>query len=151
RTTAPASSAHPSPKVPRPPAFETAAGRRGSAATGASTIGSSIPSNSHTGVRVRSVMSASGPSATALNVHGGLHSVCVRSLCGSDELLVPTVEGREVARIPSLAQARGCQVPVGADLARHVTEVVPEVHERRASPEPVAVVNLVDHQPGLEH
>ena len=36
--------------VPRPPALETAAGRRASAAIGAETIGCSIPSNSHTGV-----------------------------------------------------------------------------------------------------
>src|SRR3954454_21785135 len=53
RTTSPASSDHGSPRLPRPPAFETAAGRRGSAAPGAWTTGSSIPSNSHTGVWLR--------------------------------------------------------------------------------------------------
>ena len=63
----------------------------------------------------------SGRPKTVLNIHVGLHSVGVRSLCGSDELLVPAVERREVARIPSLAQAGGCQVPVGPDLARHGT------------------------------
>jgi len=38
--------------VPSAPAFETAAGSRGSAAIGAETIGWSTPSNSHTGVWV---------------------------------------------------------------------------------------------------
>jgi hypothetical protein len=37
--------------MPRAPAFETAAASRGIAAMGAWTIGCSIPSNSHTGVR----------------------------------------------------------------------------------------------------
>jgi len=52
RTRSPASSAHHSPMVPTAPAFETAAGSRGSAAIGAETIGWSIPSNSHAGVWV---------------------------------------------------------------------------------------------------
>jgi len=50
--TRPATSAvHVSAIVPSPPAFETAAVSRGTSAIGASTIGWSIPSNSHTGVR----------------------------------------------------------------------------------------------------
>ena len=65
--------------------------------------------------------------------------------------LVPPVEGREVARVPGLAESRGAQVPVGADLARHGAQVVPEVDDRRAAPEPVAVVDAVDHEARLEH
>ena len=32
-----------------------------------------------------------------------------------------------------------------------VAQVVPEVDDRRTAPEPVAVVDAVDHEPGLEH
>src|SRR5215213_1343327 len=61
------------------------------------------------------------------------------------------MEGREVARVPRLAQPGGAEVPVRADLARDVAQVVPEVDGRGAAPEPVAVVDAVDHEPRLEH
>src|SRR3954453_5505203 len=50
--------------------------------------------------------------------------------------LVPAVEGREIARVPGLAQPWGAQVPVGADLAHDIAQVVPEVDEGGAPPEP---------------
>ena len=42
-------------------------------------------------------------------------------------ILVPAMKAREVARVPSLAEPRSPQIPVGADLARHGPQVVPEV------------------------
>src|SRR5215218_3890301 len=65
--------------------------------------------------------------------------------------LAPAMERRDVARVPGVAQPGGAEVPVGADLARDSPQVVPEVDDRGAAPEPVAVVDLVDHEPGLEH
>src|SRR5262245_37222634 len=65
--------------------------------------------------------------------------------------LVPSVEVREVAGVPGPAEPGGAQVPVGADLARDGAQVVPEVDDRGAPPEPVAVVDAVDDEPRLEH
>ena len=58
RITAPTSSDHVSVSMPSAPAFETAAASRGTATMGAMTIGCSIPSNSHTGVRTAFAPSA---------------------------------------------------------------------------------------------
>src|ERR1700720_1514434 len=66
-------------------------------------------------------------------------------------LLVPPVETREVTRIPCLAESRSTQIPVWADFARHVAQVVPKIDDRRTPPEPVAVVDAVDHEARLEH
>ena len=74
-----------------------------------------------------------------------------QALLASAALLVPAVERRVVAGVPLLAQARRAQVPVGADLAHHLAQVVPEVDEGRTSPVPVAVVDPVDDEPGLQH
>ena len=41
---------------------------------------------------------------------------------------------RQVARVPGLAESRGAQIPVGADLARHGSQVVPEVGDRGHGP-----------------
>jgi len=52
-------------------------------------------------------------------------------LCARRDLfwtpLVSAVEVGDVARVPSLAQSRGVQVPVGADLACHFAWVPVEV------------------------
>src|SRR3954447_17515276 len=71
-----------------------------------------------------------------------------RACCGPP---VPAMEGRQVARVPGLAEAARAEVPVGTDRARNVAQVAPEVHERGRSPEPVAVVDRVDDEPRLEH
>src|SRR4051794_19561040 len=65
--------------------------------------------------------------------------------------LVPAVEVGEVAGLPGLPQPGGGEVPVRADLAGDLAQVLPELVERRTPPEPVAVVDLVHDQPGLEH
>jgi hypothetical protein len=65
--------------------------------------------------------------------------------------LVPPVEGRVVARIPRLAKTGGAQVPIRSDLAHHGPQAVPEVHDRRTAPEPVAIVDAMDHEPRFEH
>src|SRR6185437_16326837 len=57
---------------------------------------------------------------------------------------VPAVELREVARVPGFAEPRGAQVPVRADLAGGGAQVAPQVVERRAAPEPVAVIDAVN-------
>src|ERR1700735_1961879 len=66
-------------------------------------------------------------------------------------ILVPSIEGRQVARLPSLAESRSPQIPVGADLARHGAQVVPEVDDGRPAPEPIAVIDAVDDKSRLEH
>src|SRR5215208_6794400 len=47
-----------------------------------------------------------------------------RARCGPP---VPAMEGREVARVPGLAEPGGAEIPVRADVARDVAQVVPEV------------------------
>src|SRR3954471_8316754 len=64
---------------------------------------------------------------------------------------VPAVEARVVARVPGLPQSGRAQVPVGSDLAGDVAQVVPEVVEGGAPPEPVAVVYAMDDEAGPEH
>ena len=61
------------------------------------------------------------------------------------------MEGRQVARIPCLAEPRSFQIPVGADLARHGPQVMPEIDDRRPAPEPIAVIDAVDDESRLEH
>src|SRR6202521_5850105 len=65
--------------------------------------------------------------------------------------LVPPVETREVPRIPCLAESRSTQIPVWADFTRHSAQVVPEIDDRRTAPEPVAVIDAVNHEARLEH
>src|SRR5664279_1813514 len=64
---------------------------------------------------------------------------------------VPSVEGRAVARGPGLAESRCAQIPVRADLAGRRAQITPEVLDRRATPEPVAVVDAVYDQSRLQH
>src|SRR3954447_20883560 len=64
---------------------------------------------------------------------------------------VPSVELRPITSVPCLAETRSAQIPVRADLARCRTQVTPQVVDRRATPEPVAVVDAVDDEPRLEH
>ena len=61
------------------------------------------------------------------------------------------MEGGEVARVPSLAESGGAQIPVGPDLARYHPQVAPEVDDRGPAPEPIAVINAVDNEARLEH
>ena len=61
------------------------------------------------------------------------------------------MEGREVARVPSLAESGSLQIPVGADLARHGPQVVPEVDDRGPPPEPIAVIDAVDDESRFEN
>src|SRR5580704_14952735 len=65
--------------------------------------------------------------------------------------LVPPVETREVTRIPCLAESGSTQIPVWADFTRYGTQIVPKIDDRRTSPEPVAVIDAVDHKARLEH
>src|SRR5580700_10957416 len=66
-------------------------------------------------------------------------------------MLVPPVETREVTRIPCLAESRSAQLPVWADFARHGAQIVPKIDDRWTSPEPIAVIDAVDHEARLEH
>src|SRR5258708_15982343 len=66
-------------------------------------------------------------------------------------LLVPPVKTREVTRIPCLAESRSTQIPVWPDFPRHGAQVVPKIDDRRTPPEPVAVIDAVDHEARLEH
>src|ERR1700735_2046699 len=126
--------------MPSAPAFETAAARRGMAAMGAWTIGCSIPSSSHTGV-----LTSLAPSVI-LSV--AWLRIRRRHRLGAP---VPAVELRVVLRVPGFAEPRSAQIPVRADLARGDAQVMPQVVERRAAPEPVAVIDTVNDQPRLEY
>ena len=64
---------------------------------------------------------------------------------------VPPVETREVTRIPGLAETGFAQIPVWADFTGHGAQIVPKIDDRRTSPEPVAVVDAVNHEARLEH
>src|SRR5947209_10651455 len=66
-------------------------------------------------------------------------------------LLIPSMKTRPVACIPCLAESGGTQIPVWANLASHGAQVVPEVDDRWTTPEPVAVVDAVDHETRLEN
>src|SRR5277367_1431048 len=66
-------------------------------------------------------------------------------------MLVPPVETREVTRIPCLAESRSTQIPVGADFAGHGAQIVPKIDDRWTPPEPVTVIDAVNHQARLEH
>src|SRR6202051_128545 len=66
-------------------------------------------------------------------------------------ILVPSMEGRQGARVPSLTESRTAQIPVRTDLARHGAQVVPEVDGGRPAPEPIAVIDAVDDESRLEH
>src|SRR6478672_1653456 len=79
-----------------------------------------------------------------------LFLTCDRGLVPTG-LLVPPMKSREVARIPCLAKSRSAEVPVGTDFSGHGAQVVPKINDRRTSPKPVAVIDAVDHQAGLEH
>src|SRR4051794_33616316 len=99
-----------------------------------------------------------GGQIATLRVCGGLRPPVAQEgwpptsgACRRGRLPVPAVERRVLARLPGLAEPRSAQVPVGPDLAEDVAQVVPEVDDGRTAPEPVAVVDAVDHQPGLEH
>ena len=60
-------------------------------------------------------------------------------------------EVRAVARLPCLAQPGRPEVPVRTDVLGDCAEVAPEILDRRPAPVPVAVVNAVNDEPGLEH
>src|SRR3954471_24207490 len=64
--------------------------------------------------------------------------------------LVPSVERPVVARVPTLAQSWRAQVPVGPNLAGHDPQIAPEIGDRRTAPEPVPVVDAVNHEAGSE-
>src|ERR1700685_2627259 len=66
-------------------------------------------------------------------------------------LLVPPVETRQVTRVPCLAEPRSAQIPVGADFLRRGAQVVPKIDDRWTSPEPVAVIDAVNHEARLEY
>src|ERR1700719_3136983 len=66
-------------------------------------------------------------------------------------ILVPSMEGRQGARVPSLTESRSAQIPVRTDLARHGAQIVPEVDGGRPAPEPIAVIDAVDDESRLEH
>src|SRR3954469_25124054 len=65
--------------------------------------------------------------------------------------LTPPVETGKVTRLPSCPGLRRTQIPVGSDLASHGAQVVPKIDDRGATPEPIAVIDAVDHEARLEH
>ena len=76
-------------------------------------------------------------------------------LSGSGLLRVPRLfHPWKRERSPAFHASRspGCtQVPVGTDFARHRAQIVPKIDDRRTPPEPVAVIDAVDHEARLEH
>ena len=73
-------------------------------------------------------------------------------LFGRDALRIPpipAVEGREIAGVPGLAESGRAQVPVGPALTHDRPQILAEVLDRGAAPEPVAVVDAVDDETRL--
>src|SRR5579872_6771911 len=66
-------------------------------------------------------------------------------------LLVPPMKAREIARVPGLSKSRRAEIPVRPDLAAHGPQVAPEINHRWSPPEPIPVVDAVDHQARLKH
>src|SRR6266581_5108871 len=52
---------------------------------------------------------------------------------------------------PACAYLRVGKIPVWSHLARHLSQVLPQILCRRSSPKPVAIINLVDDQTWLQH
>ena len=64
---------------------------------------------------------------------------------------VPPMETRPVAGVPGFPQSRPAQIPVRTDLPGGRAQVPPELVDAGAAPEPVAVVDAVHDETGLEH
>ena len=74
--------------------------------------------------------------------------------CGDSSHFAPLFHPWKAERSPAFQASRSpgvAQIPVGADLARHGPQVVPEVDDRRPAPEPIAVIDAVDDESRLEH
>src|SRR5580693_3939934 len=71
-------------------------------------------------------------------------------VCLCTGLFIPSVERRQVPRIPCLAEPWAVQVPVRADFSSHGAQVVPKIDDRRTAPEPIAVVDTVNDEAWLE-
>src|SRR5919107_3973720 len=81
---------------------------------------------------------------------GGACPAAPRSLSDPQErceVLVAEEPGA-ISGIPGLAEPRGSDVPVRANLPGRLAEVTPEVLDRGSAPIPVPVVDAVDHEPG---
>src|SRR5450631_2107254 len=61
------------------------------------------------------------------------------------------METREVTRIPCLAKSRRTQIPIWTDFTRYGAQIAPKIDDRWTPPEPVAVIDAVDHESRLEH
>src|SRR5690348_1455807 len=61
------------------------------------------------------------------------------------------MERRYVAGIPGFAEAGSAEIPVRANFPGHCAQVVPEVRERRPSPEPIPVIDAVNDESRLEY
>src|SRR5712691_9429556 len=55
-----------------------------------------------------------------------------------------------VTALPRFAETRRTEIPVRPDLAGDLAQIAAKVLDRRPPPEPVAVVDAMDHEPGLE-
>jgi len=58
---------------------------------------------------------------------------------------------RKVSGTPGLAQSRRAEIPVRADLTRHYAQVMPKIDDGGAAPEPIAIIDTVDHETRLQH
>src|SRR5215216_6090855 len=65
--------------------------------------------------------------------------------------LVPAVEVGHVLAVPCFPQPGRAQVPIRTDLARHGSQVLMEILDRRPAPKPIAVVEAVNDESRLEH
>ncbi len=73
------------------------------------------------------------------------HQVALRAAAA---FLAQPWKGAWSPAVPGVAQPGSGEVPVGTDLARHRPQIVPEVDHRGPAPEPVAVVDAVNDEPG---
>src|SRR5260370_40626264 len=56
-----------------------------------------------------------------------------------------------VAMLPVLPQSWSCEIPVRTNLARNFSQVLPKLFRRGSTPEPVPIIDFVNHQARLEY
>src|SRR5437773_385719 len=69
----------------------------------------------------------------------------------AQRLLVVGPKARAVAALPGLPETGSTQAPIGANLAGDLAQVLAQFLDRGAAPEPIPLVNPVDHEPRVEH
>src|SRR5690348_4798373 len=61
------------------------------------------------------------------------------------------IEAASISGLPGLAQARCAEVPVRPYALSDGTQVLPQLIGGGPAPEPISIINLIDHKARLKH